>query len=347
MNDAGSVSRAGDASEGAAVQTTTIDRVGYVLLAGWLLWTVITATINHRQQSLMTPYFTSPLFIVFGALLGRRLARIGVDLRAALLMFFVVAYLLWAVVFVGGPEGGPLGYSNATAALAAQLVALAGLLALDTRGSTRWLLLGVAVLAVLVVLITRSDAGTIIVVPLVAATALAMTGKVSRKWWSTTLGVVGVVGAGAAVVGLTIAQQWPQRVVNALSATRHGLWQDALTLWAQHPLIGSGPGAFRRFSKHATISTHETAHMSLLQIGAETGLMGALLFAAVITLGFVMATRGRPAATLIVSAALSALLIHSFVDHLLEFWPVMLVVGISLGHVTSARAPHTTAPDST
>ena len=51
------------------------------------------------------------------------------------------------------------------------------------------------------------------------------------------------------------------------------------------------------------------------------------------------AARAHPAATLIAAAALSVLLIHSFVDHLLEFPPVMLILGAVLGFATANGPP--------
>lgn len=320
---------------GATVKQSTLDRLAYTLLAAWLAWAVITATINHRPQPLMTPYFTSPLTLLAGVALGRRLARRGADLRVAFALLAASAYVLLTVTVLG--RGGPLGYANANAALGVQLAALAALLALDARGLNRILLLAAAACSAVVVWPTHSEAATAVLVPLLVAIVVAFTIQVRRRWWSVTAGAVGVAAAAATVTALTILSAWPGWLTAALSDTRHALWRDALKLWAKHPLIGAGPGAFQKFSPLAKDPEYAMAHMSLLQIGAETGLIGVLLFAALVALGFAMAARGRPAATLVMSAALAALLIHSFADHILEFWPIMLVVGLALGYVSWAN----------
>lgn len=315
-----------------------MNRAGWALLASWLAWVVVTATINHRAQPLMTPYFTSPLVLLAGVLIGRRLASRAADVWVALSLLAASAYVWWSSNFVSGATGGPLGYANSNAALAVQLVALAALVALDVGVWLRVLLLGTAVLSAAAVLPTKSDAANVILVPLIAAIVVAHSVRLRSRWWSVALGAGGVLGAAATMTVLTILPTWPDnRLLRSLSTTRHELWRDALRLWVKHPLTGSGPGAFRQFSPLAKNPHLETAHMSLFQIGAETGLVGVLLFAALVALGFAMAARGRPPATLVASAALASLLIHSFIDHILEFWPVMLVVGVSLGYVSSTR----------
>lgn len=320
------------------MRSGTTERLGHALLAAWLVWAVVTATINHSPQPLMSPYFVSPLTLAVGVTLGRRLACRGADLRVGFAPLAASAYALLTVTVLGGAGGGPLGYANANAALGVQLAALAALLALDARGLSRILLLVAAALSAVVVWPTHSDAATIALVPLLAAIVVALTIQVRRRWWSVTVGAVSVVAAAASVTVLAILPSWPGWFTAALSQTRHALWRDALKLWAEHPVVGAGPGAFQRFSPLAKNPEHATAHMSLLQIGAETGLIGVLLFTALIGFGFAMAARGCPAATLVMSAALAALLIHSFVDHILEFWPIMLVVGISLGYAASASS---------
>lgn len=325
---------------GAAVRAKTVDRAAGTALVAWLVWAVVAASANHRVQPVMSPYFVSPIFLGVGVLLGRRLAGGAWGRRPALALVLASYYVFLGVSAFGGAGGGPLGYANANAALAVQLAALCALLALEATGRERWALLGAAGIAALAVAPTHSDAASVTGVPLLGAVAVAFTGRVKRRWWAIAAGVIGVVGSAATVIGLAVSPTWPARLTDAFSPARHTLWADALTLWAKRPLIGSGPGSFRRFSPLASDPDLATAHMSLLQVGAETGLVGVLLFAALVAVGFTLAARGRPALTLVMSAALAALLIHSFVDHILEFWPVLLVTGTSLGYVSASNTAH-------
>lgn len=319
----------------------TTDKATCALQTAWLAWAIAAATINHLPQPVMSFYFMSPLTLAVGVALGRRLADRGTDRFAALAMAASSAYVLLTVTFVGGAGGGPLGYANANAALGVQLLALAALLALNAHGLHRAILLASATLSAVAVWVAGSEAAIAVSVPLIAAIVVAFTGRVRRRWWSIAVGAFGVAAAAATVTWLTLLPQWPARLINAFSTTRHQLWNDALTLWAQHPLIGAGPGAFERFSPLAKSSKeYAMAHMSLLQIGAETGLFGVALFTALVAAGFVLAARARPALTLVVSAALAALLIHSFVDHILEYWPIILVTGAILGYASHDGSRH-------
>lgn len=76
--------------------------------------------------------------------------------------------------------------------------------------------------------------------------------------------------------------------------------------------------------------------MSLFQISAELGVVGAILFAALVGIVLAISTKATPPVALIFSGAAAALIVHSFADHILEFWPVTLVFGISLGLLTAA-----------
>ena len=320
-------------------KAVNMDALAVGLVAAWLGWAILTATLNQRTQPLMTPYFTSPVFMAFGIAIGRRLGRRPAEIQIGCAALAAAAYVLTTVWFVGGPGGGPLGYSNANAALAMQLFGLTVLLALSAAGLARRLLLTAAGLLVVSVVVADCDAANILLLFQVAAVAFALSSRARGRWWPVVIGALGVVAALATVTTLTLLHTWPSRVVAGLSETRHQLWRDALRLWSKNPLLGAGPGSFSHFTPLAKDSTLSTAHMSLFQIGAETGLIGVALFTVLVAAAYVIGSRGTPAATVVVSAAISVLLIHSFVDHLLEFWPVMLTLGVSLGVVDAARGP--------
>ena len=64
----------------------------------------------------------------------------------------------------------------------------------------------------------------------------------------------------------------------------------------------------------------------------------ALLAAGLAVAGLLWAARGRPAQTVVAAAAWTALLVHSYADHLLEFAPVVLSAGMVIGWAATTRA---------
>ena len=122
--------------------------------------------------------------LVAGVVGGRVLARHGDTprLHAALLALALV--LVAGVPLTAEPGKAPLGYANANAALAVQLIGLGGLAMLATPRGRRGLLSATVVLGVVAVALNRSAAGLFVVGPLVAAVGLAV-------WRPPTAPVVG------------------------------------------------------------------------------------------------------------------------------------------------------------
>jgi O-antigen ligase len=311
---------------------STRERVGWLLLACWVIWSMIAAGVGHQTLPLLTPYVTAPVSLVIGLVLGRRLvARESV---AAAVLVVVSAYLLVATLLSGGAGGGALGYANANAALGLQVVACAAVIAREADGWARRGLVTAAALAAGSTVLARSAAGMVLLVVLLAVIVLAVSlpvRSVPSRLWPSVVGAAATAVTAGGVIWLALQDTWAAPVTRALSSARHTLWRDALELWQAHPLVGSGPGSFVQFSTTAHDPDLAFAHMSLLQVGAETGVIGVVLFVALIGVGFVLASRSRPSATLIVAAALTVLLMHSFIDHLLEFWPILLTFGVTLG----------------
>ena len=137
-------------------------------------------------------------------------------------------------------------------------------------------------------------------------------------------------------------QVWPRVLLTALDPARQTLWRDARSLWASHPLAGAGPGALADYSTLGGDPDTVSAHSSLLQIGAETGWVGVILFGLIAASGLGWAATGPAPHAVIGAAAWSGLAVHSFADHLLEFGPVMLCAGCVLGWAAGA-APSATA----
>lgn len=72
-------------------------------------------------------------------------------------------------------------------------------------------------------------------------------------------------------------------------------------------------------------------HSSILQIGSEFGIVGAVLFLGILVAGTAVAAQGTRSQALIAVSAWSGLGIHSMIDHLYEFPVVTLLAGIVRG----------------
>jgi O-antigen ligase len=99
--------------------------------------------------------------------------------------------------------------------------------------------------------------------------------------------------AGVGVFGLAVlpilATILSQRLLGS-DADRILLWQSALTVWSKSPLIGVGPGdlasymeTYSKFSITLVLQGYQEAHNIFLELLAEIGIVGLLVF-----LGFVI-----------------------------------------------------------
>jgi hypothetical protein len=163
-------------------------------------------------------------------------------------------------------------------------------------------------LPIAVVLVTRVPAFATLCATLIAA-GLWMTG--SRTALATTLGIAVASGvlvlarlrqgrrfviAGLVVVVLAAAALWiwyPQRTYTASSwwslQTRIELAKAAFRMTSEHPVFGVGVGSFYQLSNvyvpdtlNALRKVRENAHNYYLQVAAELGIPGLLLFLAVL-----------------------------------------------------------------
>jgi O-antigen ligase len=151
-------------------------------------------------------------------------------------------------------------------------------------------------------------------------------------------GVVAIAGAAMTVVRLASRSDWPAWAIRTLKAARRTTWSDALALWREHPVTGGGPGTYQQVSSLGHDPDFAAAHSSVLQVGAETGWIGVVLFALLVLGGLLWAARGAPAYAVVGVATWTALVVHSFADHLLEFPLIVLVAGTVLGWTATTRA---------
>ena len=139
---------------------------------------------------------------------------------------------------------------------------------------------------------------------------------------------------------------------NAGSDPRWNLWQQAVELWLDHPVLGIGLGQFTRFSHGLTPyvgdGVHgQVAHNTFLSFAAETGAVGALTFIAVLVFPVRMLIRSRPfpapeRALLIGVAVLSGMMMTLNLQNLRYVWVYLALVLVASGRNAARSAAQST-----
>jgi O-antigen ligase len=155
--------------------------------------------------------------------------------------------------------------------------------------------------------------------------------------------------AGAGLTGLVVSPNpWIERIVNlsqtdVFAYSRLSIWKSALEIMKEYPLFGIGLGQYKYYSPRFAfpVESHwarysrvaETPHSEYLQVGAEMGVTGLVIFLTGIACLVVSSRtllRNRSAedrwriAPLL--AALSAVLVHAAVDFPLQIPPITLLL---------------------
>ena len=320
------------------------ERAALALLAVWVAWSWVAALLAGRTPSVTSPYVLSPVVLVVGVLLGHLVAtRVRPDVVVAGLVIATTIFLL-GVIWTDGPAKRPTAYANANAAVAVQVIGLAGLVLLGSDRVRRVVLWLTVAGAVAVIAANASKAAFVVAVPLLAVIALMVWRPAGRARWAVLVGSVSIVAVAVGVVQLAAREQWPPWVLKALDPARQSLWSDALSLWATRPITGGGPGSLAEYSALGSDPDTASAHSSLLQIGAETGMVGVALFGSLVLGGLLWAARGRAPCAVVGVAAWTALLVHSLTDHLLEYAPVVLAAAFTLGWAVALAQKSSTSP---
>jgi O-antigen ligase len=272
---------------------------------------------------------------------------------------------------LGLPLGPPLGYANANAALFVQAeVAALMLSALSGRTWQRAAAGALAGLFALMPVLIGSVAGTALAVG-VGVTAAAAVRRGGGRWVPAAcvlglgLGLAATVAVGAlGAVGTSGPQgphgpegstaHLPARVDRLVAGNRRPvLWAEAFSIMARRPLWGAGPQRFARTAPTALADPDAAwAHNAFLQQGAETGVPGLALVAAVFAWALAQTARAPAATTgstppgvrsagaavgVIGTAGVAALGVHATVDYVLHFAAVpvagALLAGFAAGHV--------------
>jgi O-Antigen ligase len=126
----------------------------------------------------------------------------------------------------------------------------------------------------------------------------------------------------------------PGRLASVSSSNRFRWWQEAWNAFVDNPAQGTGAGTFGltdRLERNSSLAVVEP-HSTPLQFLTETGIVGFLLWVAVIaTASVAIWRRGRNGATLALALAAAFAVVHSLVDidwdYVAVQGPLLLVVG--------------------
>jgi O-antigen ligase len=328
-----------------ASTTVALDAAGIALLLSGAVWAAISAALAEGSALPVTGVF---LLTAVSFALGRVVsagARWAIPVAVAG-GIVAVGWVYRADLPSGGPLSGPLGYSNASAALYLQGT-IAGLMLWKGGPNPPMRVLGLVLAGVtgVATVLTGSQAANV----LLLFSLLPVIGPIGRR-------VHGVIDAsatllvGALLVSVLLGVAYRSApsgsgldkvVASTLSARRPALWHDALTQLSRQPLTGVGPGRFQ-FESPVARSDRDArwAHNEFLQQGAEGGVVGLAIILAVFAWGFVrLWVNPRPDAV----SALGALSLATFgvqacIDYLFHFMALPIVVAALLG-VAATPAP--------
>ncbi|WP_406416860.1 O-antigen ligase family protein [Streptomyces sp. NBC_00873] len=320
------------------------DAAGAVILAACAIWSLISAAGRETRPE-------GVLLALLAVAAGFTCGRIcGTLLPVATAAVAAVAALVLALASRGGVPGATAaadvapGHTGAAAALlvlgaGAACCAAAAARRAPVRLTLRLLALGIACAAPAL----HSVAG------FVTAFGVLLSSLAAVRMRRRLLGLTGlalvtalVVGASWAVAEDALPDGLMVSLEGQLTRNRVLLWQDAVDLAEEHPLLGIGPDRFAELSPTAqqTVRSDGKPHSAPLQQAAEQGIVGvALLGAAFGWLLYVLWRSPRTTAVVLTAgAALTALAALASVGNALSFTPVTAGVGLLAG-LASARQP--------
>lgn len=252
------------------------------------------------------------------------LVLIGGGALCALVVLLQAAGVRWLTsdVYTGLEfrSPGTFGNPNWAAAYLAPLVPLA--LALATDAKKRWPYHALAALLGLAALATLSKGGAVTLgAGLLAYAVLGADVPRTRR--------LALLGAAAAVGLAALVFAWQQHLATEASWLRGRLflWQAALLIVGEHPLVGVGIGGYPAAygpaaatvidgdpSAFMPLATVDFTHNDLLQFAAEGGLLTAIAFVAVVIAALLVAHRRGDPLSRAVGAALAALVVNGLAD---------------------------------
>lgn len=316
---------------------------GFVVSA----WVVLAVTrgllLGNAPLPALAPYIYVPLLVVAGAGLAWLVVQhLGARALAALVLV-VGLYVALGALLTSHPGRGTIGYANANAALGVQLLAAAAVLTL-VPGARRLAFLGVAA-GMLSVIANASEGGLAMSLIVVAALGLVWVFRRGHRRWPAVVASLLICGSAVAtLMHLARSTTWPEWALNALDPVRQELWHRAWATFRHAERLGYGPGGYAQANPLAGDDDTMAAHSLPLHVAAELGGAGLIMLTLLFLCGLAWAASAPLArASWIAIAAWTALAGHSFMDHLLEYWPVPLAAGLVIGAAwalsTSVPAP--------
>jgi O-antigen ligase len=318
-----------------AASPARVDALGLALLVATLVWIFASAAIAGGSPA---PVAALVLSCAAALVVGRLTGRVGRWLVPAAVVASAATLLLTPKAFSSAPLQGPLGYANAAGAF----FALAAAAALVGWATTRAPGLGVVWIAAAAVfaavpVIRGSLAPAALVALPVLATILARDAARSRAVVAGCAALFVATLVATIALGVTSGEgrRGAERgvVESALSGRRLTLWHEALSIMAERPLAGVGPGRFAEVAEAARDQDARWAHHGFLQQGAEEGVLGLLLGVGVVLWGFARSwvTPEPDTATAVGAAALALVAIHACVDYVLHFPAIPIAAAAILG----------------
>ena len=251
----------------------------------------------------------------------------------------------------------PYGDFNAAGSYFVLGALLAAAAALGTAGVRRAAWAAACALIVVALWLTGSRAAVLAaVLGLAGAIAVRQVGRAGTRRLRQAAAVTAI--ACVLGVGLTLAlpERGNQKSTVTAADVRVGLVRTSARMIASRPVFGIGLGEYYQrsgeFSSPALLSlfpvaVHENAHNNFLQVAAELGLSGGLVFAwlvgVVLALAARGAARGQGASAVVTAGALAGFVLSWLGGHPLlipevacAFW---IVAGAVAGAATSAHAP--------
>ena len=320
----------------------TLDVAGVTLVGAILGWALL---VSEAAGGSADSFIRLILGVSAAAAVARVMERYVPRSVAFITLCFVAGSFLlaWRRTDVWG---NPLGYANASAALAVLAVVASLMLVLPGWPLLpRILTLPIGIVLVVTPLLLDARAGAI----LTGAIVIAFIIGVALRWprW-------GIIVAAAAVLLAIVMTSWlgasydraatsvaVEVADTSLSEARLNLWHDAIVITTDHPWTGVGWGGFATTSPLARSDEDlRFAHNEFLQQAAESGFPGLLLTIALFAWAFArLYVSGNSDAVASLGAfALAAAGVAGSVDYVLRFPAVSLAAAALVG-AAQARRP--------
>jgi hypothetical protein len=249
-----------------------IDLTGLGLVAAFVVWVILAARATDGRAGPM-------IGLVVGAVAIAALARWATYVHATGPAAAIAVVLLGYGLLAGDPAAGD---AFAAERLGALLVVGTGAAAVvAVRASQLWLRLAGGLVTLALAALTwrtgSTPAGLLAVVVVLGALALLLLPMRERRWVVVWPGLAAVL----LLFGSTAYTSLPlpaELVGGAPSEERLEGWTAALDAVTESPLYGTGPGAPGPAGVGITSGTNGWASSEPLQVLAETGVVGGLLF---------------------------------------------------------------------